>query len=263
VWTEWRRGVDQARLSSVLKSVRGLIERLQSADQSDSALHEVVERVQISATAIRLSLAIGLPNGAATDIISLTKDFPMQIRRRGIEMRMVLHGETGAVRLDRALLKAVGRARRWRHQIESGQRSSIAEIARNERIAPRYIRDLMPLAFLSPKIVQAMSKAGSRPICPSSALRDESSSHSSGLSSRKYSVLATRSDTTLGFCRSIGRWDQLNRSPETGAPFAANPWFRRGLRSLDQRKIAVDGPFPDDSPTIPEIQRLWCGPSRI
>jgi len=80
----------------------------------------------------------------------------MQIKRRGVEMRMVLPGETGAVRFDRALLKAVGRARRWRHQIESGQRPSIAGIARNERIAPRYIRDLMPLAFLSPKIVQAI-----------------------------------------------------------------------------------------------------------
>jgi hypothetical protein len=83
----------------VLKYVRALIERLQSGDQSDSALREVAERVQLKATAIRLSLAIPLPGSAATDIISLTKDFPMQIRRRGVEMRMVLAGETGAVRL--------------------------------------------------------------------------------------------------------------------------------------------------------------------
>jgi len=148
--------LDQGRLSSVLKYVRALIERLQSGDQSDSALREVAERVQLNATVIRLALAIRLPSSAATDIISLTKDFPMQIRRRGVEMRMVLAGETGAVRFDRSLLRAVGRAHRWRRQIETGQLPSIGGIARNEHIAPRYIRDLMPLAFLSPKIVKAI-----------------------------------------------------------------------------------------------------------
>jgi DNA invertase Pin-like site-specific DNA recombinase len=150
--------IDQGRLSSVLKYVRALIERLQSAGQSDSVLREMVERVQLSATAIRLSLAIRLPEqgGPATDTISLTKDFPMQIKRRGVEMRMVLAGESGAVRFDRSLLRAVGRARRWSQQLLSGQCPSIGSIARRERIAPRYIRDLMPLAFLSPKIVKAI-----------------------------------------------------------------------------------------------------------
>jgi site-specific DNA recombinase len=148
-----RSNIDQGRLSSLLKYVRGLIERLRSADQSDSVLREVVERVQLTATAIRLSLAIRLPEqgGSATDIISLTKDFPMQIKRRGVEMRMVLAGESVAVRFDRSLLRAVGRARRWSQQLLSGQFPSIGAIARQERIAPRYIRDLMPLAFFHPK----------------------------------------------------------------------------------------------------------------
>jgi hypothetical protein len=53
--------IDQGRLSSVLKYVRVLIERLQSAGQTDSALREVVERVQLSARAIRLSLANTAP----------------------------------------------------------------------------------------------------------------------------------------------------------------------------------------------------------
>jgi hypothetical protein len=150
--------IDQSRLSSALNCAQTLIERLQSASESDSVLRELVERVQLSATAIRLSLAIRLPEqgSPATDIISLTKDFPMQIRRRGVEMRMVLAGESGAVRFDRSLLRAVGRARRWSQQLLSGQFPSIGAIARKERIAPRYIRDLMPLAFLSPKIVKAI-----------------------------------------------------------------------------------------------------------
>jgi DNA invertase Pin-like site-specific DNA recombinase len=156
--------IDQGRLSSVLKYVRALLERLQSADQSDSALREVVERVQLNATTIRLVLAIRLlEEGSSANTISLTKDFPMQIRRRGVEMRMVLPGENGAVRFDRSLLRAVGRAHRWRRQIETGQLPSIGGIARNERIAARYIRDLMPLAFLSPKIVKAIAEGRQPP----------------------------------------------------------------------------------------------------
>jgi len=68
----------------------------------------------------------------------------------------VLERESEAVRFDRSLLRAVGRARRWSQQLLSGQFPSIGSIARRERIAPRYIRDLMPLAFLSPEIVKAI-----------------------------------------------------------------------------------------------------------
>jgi site-specific DNA recombinase len=80
----------------------------------------------------------------------------MQIKRRGVEMRMVLAGESLTVRFDRSLLRAVGRARRWSQQLLSGQFPSIGAIARKEKIAARYIRDLMPSPFLSPKIVRAI-----------------------------------------------------------------------------------------------------------
>jgi hypothetical protein len=57
---------------------------------------------------------------------------------------------------DRPLIKAVARARRWSNQVLSGQVPSIRAIARQERIAPRYVRDLLPLAFLSPRIIEAI-----------------------------------------------------------------------------------------------------------
>jgi hypothetical protein len=59
-------------------------------------------------------------------------------------------------RFDRPLIKAVARARRWSNQVLSGQVPSIRAIARQERIAPRYVRDLLPLAFLSPRIIEAI-----------------------------------------------------------------------------------------------------------
>ena len=80
----------------------------------------------------------------------------MEMKRRGIEMRMVLEGDCKPSRFDRPLIKAVARARRWSNQLLSGQVPSIRAIARQERIAPRYVRDLLPLAFLSPRIVEAI-----------------------------------------------------------------------------------------------------------
>jgi len=71
-------------------------------------------------------------------------------------MRMVLAGESASPRFDRSLVRAVARARRWCDQILTGQVPSVGAIARSEHIAARYVRDLMPLAFLSPKIVEAI-----------------------------------------------------------------------------------------------------------
>jgi hypothetical protein len=41
-------------------------------------------------------------------------------------------------------------------QLLSGQVPTIGAIARRERIAPRYVRDLLSLAFLSPRIVKTI-----------------------------------------------------------------------------------------------------------
>jgi hypothetical protein len=82
--------------------------------------------------------------------------FPVKMKRRGIEMRMVLDGHCRTNRFDRPLIKAIARARRWSKQLLSKEAPSIRAIARQEQIAPRYVRDLLPLGFLSPRIVEAI-----------------------------------------------------------------------------------------------------------
>jgi hypothetical protein len=52
------------------------------------------------------------------------------------------------------LLMAIAKARKWIQEIERGQ--SFADIARRERKAERHIRHLVPLAFVSPRIVTAI-----------------------------------------------------------------------------------------------------------
>jgi hypothetical protein len=61
--------------------------------------------------------------------------FPMAIRRRGIEMRLVIEGNhAAALRADAALLKAVARALQWSEDLLTGRAQSVAEIAQREGV---------------------------------------------------------------------------------------------------------------------------------
>jgi hypothetical protein len=82
---------------------------------------------------------------------------PARIKRRGVEMRLVLDGtETETTRPDPALIRAVARAHKWFDELATGRARSIGEIAENENVSNRYISRLLPLAFLAPHIVEAI-----------------------------------------------------------------------------------------------------------
>jgi site-specific DNA recombinase len=55
-----------------------------------------------------------------------------------------------------SLLMAIAKARSWLDEFNNGHLSSFAALARREGKAERHIRLLLPLAFLSPRIVSAV-----------------------------------------------------------------------------------------------------------
>jgi hypothetical protein len=81
----------------------------------------------------------------------------MQLRRRGVELRLIVgdHHRSAAT-VDLPLLKAVARAHRWFDELGTGKASSLAEIARRERLAVRYVGRVIRLAFLAPDIVESI-----------------------------------------------------------------------------------------------------------
>ncbi len=102
------------------------------------------------------------PTANAQELI-VTRFFPMTIRRRGVEMRLVVEGNRApALRADSALLKAVARARRWSEDLLMGRAQSVTEIAEREAVSARYVRRLLRLAFLAPAIIEAIV-AGNQP----------------------------------------------------------------------------------------------------
>ena len=103
-------GTNSDRLSCALNSAQSWLERLQSASESAAPLAELVTRVDISREGMQLLLELPIATSRSDeksqDHISLSRVFPMEMKRRGIEMRMVLHGDCKPSRFDRPLIKA-------------------------------------------------------------------------------------------------------------------------------------------------------------
>jgi site-specific DNA recombinase len=60
------------------------------------------------------------------------------------------------------LLTAIARARSWMNDLSEGRANAFEEIARREGKVEPHIRNLAPLAFVSPRLVEAIAN-GSAP----------------------------------------------------------------------------------------------------
>ena len=85
---------------------------------------------------------------------------PWWIRKRGAETKLLLQsgGTAPQSKPDPYLVRAIARAHVWNSQLINGSFASGREIARAEGVTARYIYKLLPLAFLAPDIVEAISQ---------------------------------------------------------------------------------------------------------
>lgn len=120
---------------------------------------ELVDRIELSKDALAISFS--LP-GSEEDIIGFT--VPTRIRRRGVEMKLVLeNGSATNAKPDAALIKAVARGHKWFEDLATGRVGTFNEIAEREGIGHRYVRQIVSLAFLSPDITEAILE-GRQPV---------------------------------------------------------------------------------------------------
>jgi site-specific DNA recombinase len=160
--------LSENRLPSIFSMAIAWMKRLQSDVEVGAALSTLIDRVDLIDAGIRvlLKLPIGAPEEqlvANDSALIMTRVFPMQIRRRGFEMRLVIQGNRPSVPLaDLTLIKAIARGRLWADDLLTGRMESVAAIARREGVLPNYVRRMTRLAFLSPRIVEAIV-AGHQP----------------------------------------------------------------------------------------------------
>jgi hypothetical protein len=94
---------------------------------------------------------------------TITIHVPFRIVKRGGRKEMVLPPPATARRnMDDTLVKALARAFRWKRMLDTGEYSTIADLAQRERIAAPFLTRTMRLAQLSPDLVEAiLDHAGS------------------------------------------------------------------------------------------------------
>jgi hypothetical protein len=59
-------------------------------------------------------------------------------------------------RIDNTLVKAMVRAQRWRHMLESGDYATVRDLAKAEAINESYLGRVLPLTLLAPKLVESI-----------------------------------------------------------------------------------------------------------
>jgi DNA invertase Pin-like site-specific DNA recombinase len=147
-------GIPEARIASLLAAV----------GRRKGKTLAVIHRVDLSEE--RIVLHVDLSDLADLEAAVVRWAMPIRLRRRGVEMKLVLAGQgkkTQNARIDQTLVKAVLRARDWFGRLASGQVESFAEIARAEEVTGRYVAHVIPLAFFAPDIVASIL-AGAQPV---------------------------------------------------------------------------------------------------
>ena len=88
---------------------------------------------------------------------TVTVHIPFRLVKRGGRKEMQLpDGASCQRKMDNTLIKALARAFRWKRMLESGEFTTIAELAEREGIAPSYMTRVLRLTLLAPDIVETI-----------------------------------------------------------------------------------------------------------
>jgi len=86
------------------------------------------------------------------------------LRRRGVEAKLILAGETPSkLSQDATLIQLIRDVHGWLQSLTSGKAGSIDDLARQEGILASEISRTLPLAFLAPDITKSIL-LGTQPV---------------------------------------------------------------------------------------------------
>ena len=157
-------------LQDIITQAKELGREIKNADHlSLKALYsDLIKRITLETNEISISfnlqflknrLAIQIP-----DDVKITLIKPMTIRRRGQEMKMLIGGQSQQTpNLDPALIKLVAKAHLLRIELETGSAVSIKNFAIKYGMDHGDAKNLLPLSYLAPNIVEDIL-AGNQPV---------------------------------------------------------------------------------------------------
>jgi DNA invertase Pin-like site-specific DNA recombinase len=150
---------DALQVKSIFEAASAWSEWLGSEADAAESLRLLVERVELAEDGIKITLQLPVgPPGKTADAVrhlKLTRLIPMQMRRRGVEIKFVIGGDSVVSRgTDPALVKLIGRARCWFNDLISGRAASMDAIGKRDKVGKRYVSRIIRFAFLAPSIVE-------------------------------------------------------------------------------------------------------------
>jgi site-specific DNA recombinase len=153
-------GVEPFYISRALDNATALAKKLSQPQYQAELLPLLLRKANVGADGIEatVSLTSLIPEAAGVEAATISQHIPMQMKRRGIEMRLVI--ENGSPRVDQTLIKALARAHAWHAEWMAGE--AITTIAKRENCPKTYVRSVMKLVFLAPDITEAII-AGDQP----------------------------------------------------------------------------------------------------
>jgi hypothetical protein len=167
--------LESNRIASILNIATRWGERIKS-EQHDM-LATLIDRVELRPDGMRVLLKLPLSSpaegvlDAGSPRLSIVRWVSMRIRRRGVELRLVIGGDHGtSPKTDQPLLSAVARAHCWFDDLVSGHCGSMVAIARREGVGKQYVSRLIRLAFLAPAIVERIVEGRQPPELTAQAL---------------------------------------------------------------------------------------------
>jgi len=84
---------------------------------------------------------------------------PLTVRRKNGRPKILPpadHGPAEARAQDAHVLRAIARAWNWRRKLERGEASTIADIAKADRVSDQYVGRTMRLAYLAPDVLEKL-----------------------------------------------------------------------------------------------------------
>ena len=157
------RGIETHEIRPILAQAADWAGKLRSSAQAE-ALATLVDRVDLMRSGFKLKLRLPVSSTDSSDTVTLEKFVPLAMKRRGVELRLIIQNEPpSSTRVDLVLLKTIARAHQWFDQLVSGEVKSLTAIANREGLNYRFVGKVIRLAFLAPEIVEAITEGKQPP----------------------------------------------------------------------------------------------------
>jgi site-specific DNA recombinase len=150
-----------------------------------AVVQSLVHRVMVSSDNVQIDLRMNIVMDQSIDISDLDAPIiqkeqedlhaiavPVQLKRNGMAMRLIIHGQMRKRGVDSNLIQLVAKGHQWFEQLSSGKANSLMAIAEKESVQSNYVTRVINLAFLAPDIIKAIIEGKQPPELTADTLMD-------------------------------------------------------------------------------------------